>query len=496
MPTWINYWTCDIVNISGWQKCSAMITLGLDWRNAIGAVMIGCAWLIIPLLANGYIGSKYRIPFPIAMRSSMGYYFANFAIVSRAVIALFWFGIQSWNGQACMAIVLGAMWPSFKHIPNHLPTSAGFTTQQMLAYVMFWLVQFPILFIHPTKLKPFLIVKAVTVPICSFAIMGWCVHKANTMGGTGTLLAAGPTVHGSAFAAAWLRSMTALIGGFATLGLNIPDFTRYSKKPTDMYVVAPIFPFIYAILAVVSVVSASCTKVIVGKVLWSPTDIISLWPNRSARFFAAVPWLIAQIGTNVTTNSISAANDISTLFPRYLNIRRGQILVAIVGGWAMVPWKILASATTFYNFISGYAIVLGPFAGLMICDFYFIKKRKLDTPALYDPHGRYRLNKVGTNWKAAVAFCCGCVPNVPGLAKAVKPSIQIGKAAWIYYISWCFGILATSLVFTILELCFPDKSGSIVEEPVFAEEWLAEREAETGVVTPESDSYKEKQPEA
>ncbi|KAL8278787.1 hypothetical protein RQP46_008856 [Phenoliferia psychrophenolica] len=405
--TMITFWCSDILSISGWQKCSAMISLGLDWRNAIGAVLMGCLCLIIPMLANGKIGSVNRIPFPVAIRSSHGYWLSVFPIASRAIIALFWFGIQTWNGQGCMTLMITAIWPSFAHYPNSMSASAGFTSKQMIAYFVFSAFQAPLLFVHPTKLQPLFIFKS----------------------------------------------------------------TR------SIYLQAPLIPFIYLLLALCSVITASCTKVIAGKVLWSPVDVIALWDSRAAVFFAALVWAVAQMSTNISTNSISAANDLSTLFPRFVNIRRGQIIVSVVGGWCMVPWKILASATTFYNFISGYAIVLGPFAGLMASDYYFIKHQRLDVPALYDPHGRYRFYG-GCNWRAIVALVVGISPNMYTvfLIKDVA-KVHIGGASWIYAVSWLYGIVSASIVYTALSLLFPDKTGSLIDVAVHADDFLAEKES-------------------
>lgn len=409
---------------------------------------------------------------------------------------MFWFGIQSWNGGTSAKLVIGAIWPSFLKMKNHLPASAGFTSIQMISYVVYWCFQFPFLFIHPSKLRPLFLIKGIFVPISAFAIMGWTVHAAQkTPGGTKLLLDAGPTVHGAAFAAAWLTSMTSVISGYSTLVLNIPDFTRYSKSDRAQYAQAPFIPFVHLMLAVVAVITASCTKALYGTTLWSPLDVIAKWDSRAAIFFNAIVWLFAQICVNVSANSISASNDISNIFPRYINIQRGQILVALVGGWCMVPWKILASAATFLSFISGYAVVLGPFAGIMCSDYYIIKKQKLDVPALYDPHGRYRFVG-GVNWRAAVALLISIAPNLPGLAHAINTKLKIGSSVWLYRISWTYGFFSAVIVYLALSFAFPDKTGSIVDVAVHPDEYIAARKLERGswgAATPsDSESLSEK----
>ncbi|ORY60398.1 NCS1 nucleoside transporter family [Leucosporidium creatinivorum] len=470
--TWIMYWCSDIITVSGWQKAASMIALGLDWRQALIVTTVGSILLTIPMVLNGKIGSVLHIPFPIAIRASHGYHFAKFPVVSRIITAWLWFGVQSWNGGAALKLMIGAIWPSFKTLPNHVPASAGFTTQSMVAYFLYWLLQLPFLFIHPTKLRHVFFVKSVAVPITGLATMAWCIAKA---GGGGEMFKAGPTVHGSDFSSAWLLSMTSLIGGYSTVALNIPDFTRYSKDPISQYVQAPVLPVLYLITALFGIVAASATKSFNnGVVLWSPLDIAALWDSRAAVFFASSAWCLAQISCNVSANSIAAANDLATLFPKYINIRRGQIITALLGGWAMAPFKILSSAKVFLNFISGYAIVLGPFAGIMCADFYLVKRQFIDVPALYDPRGVYRFHG-GFNWRCVATLILTVTPNLPGLINVMNPKIHIGNIKWVYSVSWLFGFILSIIIYTGLSWAFPDTTGSLVDHTTLAEDYLAEK---------------------
>ncbi|GAA5897719.1 hypothetical protein JCM6882_000076 [Rhodosporidiobolus microsporus] len=462
---WVTYWASDI----SWQKAASMIQLGLNVPNAIGVTIVGSVILAAPMVLNGAIGVKLRVPFPVAIRSSHGYYFSYFPVVSRVIIAFFWFGIQAWNGGTAMKLMISAIWPSYKNLPNSLPKSAGFTTQQMVSYFLYWLLSFPFLFIHPTKLRWLFLFKAIVCPIVALATMAWCLKQAS---GGGSLLKQPPTVHGEAFSSAWLLSMTSLIGGYSTVALNIPDFTRYARSNKGQWAQAPILPFFYLVTALFGVLSASATQSFYGKVLWSPLDIYDqLWESRAAVFFCSAAWLLAQFSCNISGNSISAANDLSTLFPKYLNIRRGQIICAIVGGFGMVPWKVLSSGKVFLNFISSYAIVLGPFAGLMTADFYLVKKQTYDVPALYNPHGRYRYAG-GFNWRAVITLVVCIGPNLPGVINVLNPAIKIGNIKWIYSVSWLFGYLTSITIYTGLSYLFPAHD-SLVEQHISAEDFYA-----------------------
>lgn len=169
---------------------------------------------------------------------------------------------------------------------------------------------------------------------------------------------------------------------------------------------------IFTLCGVIGIITTSATKIVYGEFLWNPLDILINWiesgshGGRAAAFFCGLAWYVAQVGTNITANSISAANDLTVLFPKYVNIRRGCLIAAVIAGWVMVPWKILGSASTFLNFMGGYALFLAPIAGILASDFWLVKNQHIDVPALYDPAGRYSYTW-GINWRAAVAFLIG-----------------------------------------------------------------------------------------
>jgi cytosine/uracil/thiamine/allantoin permease len=197
--------------------------------------------------------------------------------------------------------------------------------------------------------------------------------------------------------------------------------------------------------------------------------LISHWSSRACRFFGAFSFALASLGVNISANSISAANDLMALFPEYVNLRRGQIICGILS-WALVPWKILASAGNFLNFMSAYAIFLGPIAAIMLWDFWVIKDRKYDTLALYQPSNRtYRFNDWLFNWRAIVAFLVGVVPSLPGLINSVNSNIDVGVGVHPYQFGWILGFVGTSIVYVALSMVFPCDE-SLVHRAVLADE--------------------------
>ena len=472
--TWMAYWATDTINLGTWETASSVVAVGLNWRDAIPVMVVGTFCVAVPMVLNGAIGARLHIPFSVIVRSSFGYYLAYFCIVSRSILAMFWLGIQGANGAQCITIMLQAWAPSYANIPNTIPLSAGITTQGMISYFLFWIIQLPLLLIPPTKLRYLFAVKLVAAPVTALATLGWIVHKA---GGSGELFNLPETVSGSTKAFLWLSCMSSVTGSWATLACNIPDFSRYARKSQGQYIQLPFLPLIFTACGVMGIVTTSASYVLYGSYLWNPLDIIAKWLDsgaggRAAAFFAALSWYIAQVGTNITANSISAANDLTVMFPRFVNIRRGCIIAAIVGGWVIVPWKILSSAQTFLSFMGGYAVFLAPIAGILASDYWLVKNQNIDVPALYDPYGRYRYNG-GVNWRAAVAFLVAVGPLLPGLAYSISPDSTFISQGVInlYSFDWLYGFVVSIVLYTGFSKAFPAKE-SLSSTTIFGHEPL------------------------
>lgn len=185
-------------------------------------------------------------------------------------------------------------------------------------------------------------------------------------------------------------------------------------------------------------------------------------------FFCGISFCLAQIGINMSANIVSLSNDLSGLFPRYIAIKRGAFLGTLVGGWVMVPWKISGSAPQLVTFVSALAIFLAPISAILISDYFVVKRRAIDVPGLYDPRGRYRYSG-GTNLRAVVALLVAIGPNLPGLAHDVTPSLDIGRAIYIYYLNYAIGFGLAASVYILLSVAFPVKE-SLVPTTIYAYE--------------------------
>lgn len=232
-----------------------------------------------------------------------------------------------------------------------------------------------------------------------------------------------------------------------------------------------LLPLISLMLGLFGIISCSAAKVVYGEYIWDPLELASHWDGASGRcgaFFVGFCWVVAQIGTNLSANVISFANDLTSLFPKYVNIRRGVIVGTITAGWIMVPWKIIHSAASLLNFMSGLGIFLAPIAAILAADFWVTKRQHIDVPSLYHRHGRYRYNSAGTNWRAVVAFLISLVPNIPGLAAATNTSLDVGGGQYIYDMFYLYGFTSAFVVYSGLSYFFP-ATETLVEVIVGAE---------------------------
>ncbi|KAF1813557.1 putative uracil permease [Eremomyces bilateralis CBS 781.70] len=463
--TWTNwtmfgYWFSDIISIQSWQTGSTILPLGLTWREAVFAVIFGSFCMAVPMSLNGYAGARTHAPFPILARSSFGYHLAKFPVIVRLITALFWHSITNMLAVGPMIQVIRSIWPSFRTLPNIIPESVGITSQQMVAYFLVWAVQFPIVLIPPHKMRWLFTVK---VAMSLATIVGMTIWICTQAGGSGDIWKQQATVSGSTKSWLTMWSLTSCAASWSTVGVNIPDFTRYLHNPRSAFSQAAYFPIICSWVAIIGVVVASASFMIYNEYIWDPIAIIDLWEGpagRAGAFFAGLSWLIAQICVNMSATVISGANDLSNLFPKWINIRRGSIIITIIGGWAMVPWKILHSASSLLSFMNSLGIFLAPTMGIQIADFYVVKRQHLDIPALYQPQGRYRYD-YGINWRALVALMCSIVPALPGLAKNVNPDVKIGGAEYLNNFSWYYGIVVAFVVYSGLSLIWPAREALV-----------------------------------
>ncbi|KAK4689601.1 nucleobase:cation symporter-1, NCS1 family, partial [Tremellales sp. Uapishka_1] len=456
--TFFAYWISDLINPGSWATVASFVALGLTWWESCLAVFTGAFLVACVITANGIIGSTLHTPFAVTSRSVFGYWGSKFVVFSRMVIACFWLSINSYSGGVFVTLMITAIWPSYANLPNSIPVSEGITSASMLSFFLFWLLQLPFVFIHPSKLKWVFTIKAVVVPLVALATLIWAVKTGGS--GLADRLAnpAGRVAPGLPRFVAFCTAVTACQGTWATISLNIGDFSRYCKKPTAAYIQLLAVPLLFGLLSIFGAITASAVQSRTGQQLYQPYDIVALWNvsagGRAACFIASLVWALANVTTNITANSISAANDLTSLAPRFINIKRGQIIAVTVGVWGFAPWKVLSSAGNFLTFMSSYSVVLAPIAILMAVDFFVVKNRKIDIYELYKPKGIYSFTN-GWNWRAYVALAIAVALNLPGMINAINSTVKVGGMSYIYMLSNCVGDAVAVVIYLLLNRFFP-----------------------------------------
>ncbi|KUJ09942.1 uncharacterized protein LY89DRAFT_723794 [Mollisia scopiformis] len=485
---YVAYWMADAWAVSNWEVASSMIKVGLSWKMAIGACVLGNFVMGLVITINGRMGATLHTPFPVLARMPFGYYFSYFVVLSRCVLAIVWLGVQTTTGGQCMVVLLTAIWPSFKNIPNHIPLSEGISTGGMIGFLLYFLLQLPFLCIPYTKVQHFFAFKSVIAPIIFLAVFGDTLRRAGGTISNSTVITQGTTVHGSTLAWSFFANLNGVLGNYATLGLNIADFARYADKPSAQNVQAVVIPVIFTIVGLLGIFTAAAAETAYGQILWNPIDIITLWMHngshggRAAAAFGAIGLIIVTLGINISANSISAANDLMSFCPKYINIRRGQILAAIIGSWAFVPWKILASAAKFLAFLGGYTIFLGPMTSILMTDYYIVRRGNVSVPDMYNFHGIYRYSpKYASNWRAVAAFFIGCIPPLPGFVDNIvqaggsHTTVSLG-GQHLFNIGYIYSFIAAGVFYWGFNKISPH-TDSIMDHPETGEDIIAAQDA-------------------
>ncbi|GAA5976716.1 hypothetical protein JCM10908_005605 [Rhodotorula pacifica] len=448
------YWIAEAFGISQYQVASSAVSAGLSPGATIGAVLLGHFVVSLGCAVTGYVGCKYGINFPSFARAAFGIRGTYLAVICRAIAAIIWFGTQTYQGGQCIQVMLQAIWPSFKHFPNHLPESAHVTSSMLLCFFIFYLIQLPLLWIHISKLKYLFAVKVVVMPIFGFALFGWAIGRAHGFGPV--FSKATNIIDGRPAAVVFFSAFTSAIGPKATLALNICDFTRYGKSG-KVVIWTNILSLTIAVTlcAVLGVVVTSATEVIYGVRTWSPLQVSSLMGSRAAQFFSAVPWALAVLATNISANSTAVGNDLMVIMPRYINIRRGQYITAVLG-LVTCPWIIQSTAKTFTSFLGGYTVFLAPLGGVIMSEFLLVRKRRIALPDLFMHRRSVYWYTGGWNWRAVVAFVCGVVPSLPGFIRTINPKLGIPvQSTYVYVCVYPVGVVVGGGLYYLFSTIFP-----------------------------------------
>jgi nucleobase:cation symporter-1, NCS1 family len=422
--TWGTYnyaalWVSMSVNILTYMLAASMIQGGMNWKQALLTVFIGNAIVLVPMLLNSHPGTQYGVPFPVLARASFGVLGANVAAVLRALVACGWFGIQSWIGGEAINTLLSTLWPAWRQV--HYGVA--------ICFMLFWLIN---LLVILQGIEYIRFLQGVSAPILlavGVLLLIWAYVNA---GGFGPMLAAPSRFTSfSEFLKFFVPALNGTVGFWATVSLNIPDFTRFARGQREQAIgQALALPTTMTFYSFIGIAVTSATVLIYGTAIWDPVQLLSRFHSPVAVVIALFAILLATLNVNIGANVVSPANDFSNLRPKLISFKTGGVITCFMG-IAMMPWKLLANYRTFIlGWLGGYAAFLGPVAGIMICDYFIIRRRVLLVDDLYLRGGAYEYSR-GVNWRALLALLLGAWTALIGL---VVPSVRV-----LYDYSWLVG---------------------------------------------------------
>jgi NCS1 family nucleobase:cation symporter-1 len=374
-------------------------------------------------------------------RASFGVRGANVPAMLRAVVACGWFGIQTWIGALALNTLLTAAWSGW----------AGVTGGVAIAFALFWLVQVAIIWGGIERIKHLGSAAAPVLLSGGIVLLIWGVRHG---GGLGNILAQSEKLqggHGNMFWKLFPAALTANVGYWATLSLNIPDFTRYARSQrSQMLGQALGLPTTMTTFAFIGVAVTSATIVIFGAPIWDPVVLVTRIGGTAVVIIAALVVMTAQLHTNMAANVVSPANDFSHLNPRRISFVTGGLITALIG-IVMMPWKLYSGASAYiFTWLIGYSSLMGALGGILITDYWVLRRQRLDIAALYDEHGIYSYRN-GVNWRAIAALVLAVVPVLPGfLHAATTPGGRVANPGFldaIYSYAWFVTFFLSGIVY-------------------------------------------------
>jgi len=451
--TW-NYaalWISMSLCIPTYMLASSLIEGGMNWWQSILTIFLGNVVVLIPMILNGHAGAKYGIPFPVFARASFGTSGANIPAMLRAIVACGWFGIQTWIGGFAIFQMMRLWIPSLENLPAIFPESWGLQTGPAICFLLFWLLNMYVVYLGVESIRKLLVFKAIFLPLAALALLFWAISAANGLGPI--LQTPSKFTNSSDFFAFFFPALTGMVGFWATLSLNIPDFTRYAKSQKaqingQIIGLAPSM----TMFAFVGVVVTSATTIVFGTTIWDPVVLAAKFESKMLVSVAMIAVAISTLATNIAANIVSPANDFANLSPAKISFRTGGYITGIIG-IMIFPWKLIADPSGYiFTWLVGYSSLLGPVGGIMIVDYYFIRKQQLVLRDLYETKGIYSYSS-GFNNKAVIALLLGILPNVPGFLLTIKAVSDDVFPHWIsglYHYAWFVGLFISGGIYWIL----------------------------------------------
>jgi len=445
---WISMSAC----IPTYMLASSLIGGGMNWWQAVLTIFLGNLIVLVPMVLNAHAGTKYGIPFPVYCRAAFGTAGANVPAILRALVACGWFGIQAWIGGDAIYKILAVFFPALSK-GAALPL-LGISFAQFGCFLFFWGINMWVIYRGIDTIRFLLNIKAPLLIVLGLLLLWWANREA---GGFGPMLSqpsafdAGQPKAGQ-FWSYFFPALTGMIGFWATLSLNIPDFSRYAKTQRDQVVGQALgLPMTMALYSFIGVAVTSATTIIFKETLWNPVDVLTRFNSPAVLVIAMVSLCIATLATNIAANVVSPANDFAHLAPKMISFRIGGYITGVIG-ILMMPWKLVSDPNGYiFTWLIAYSALLGPIGGILIADYFVWRKRTLNVSALYQAKGEYRFTN-GFSVVALVAFGLGALPSLPGFLVQVKvlPTDAVpASLAHLYNYAWFIGFAIAFVAYLV-----------------------------------------------
>jgi nucleobase:cation symporter-1, NCS1 family len=459
---WISMSAC----IPTYMIASSLIAEGMNWWQAVLTIFMGNTIVLVPMILNAHAGTKYGIPFPIYCRASFGILGANVPALLRALVACGWFGIQTWIGGGAVYQIVAIYIPAWKELA--LIPGLGINGAQLICFLAFWGVNMLVIWMGIDSIRVLLNIKAPLLIVLGLALLAWAYRQAH---GFGPMLAQPSQFdpgqpRAGQFWTFFFPALTAMIGFWATLSLNIPDFTRYARSQRDQILGQALgLPTTMALYSFIGVAVTSATVTIYDHAIWDPVEVLSKFRDPFVLSIGMISLCLATLATNIAANVVGPANDFSHLSPRRISFRSGGLITGVLG-ILIQPWKLIADPTGYiFRWLVAYSSLLGAVGGILIADYFVLRRTRLDLGGLYNRRGPYWFVH-GFNPLAMIALVVGIAPCVPGFLGTIG-ALNVAPF-WIslYHYAWFIGFGLSAVSYLVLMIIAgprsqADSAGSI-----------------------------------
>ena len=442
-------WIGMAICIPTYTLASGLVDQGWTWQAAVGAVVLGNVVVLLPIALNSHAGTRYGIPFPVLARTSFGVLGANVPAILRGLVACGWFGIQTWIGGWAIYKLIGVMWPGIATLPQILPAFVGLNTGEFLCFMVFWAMNVWIVLRGMDSIKfletwgsPFLLVVGA-------ALFIWAWVRSGSLG---AMLANPPAVGPSgrpAVASVFGAGLTSAVAFWGTMALSIPDFSRYARSQRDQVIGQAVgLPATMALFAFIGAAVTNATLVIFGTRIADPVALLARIGGPLMIMLSMAGLIVATLTTNIAANIVAPANAFSNIAPHKITFKQGAMITAVIG-IVMMPWRLYNDAAAYiFTWLIGYGALLGPVAGIMIADYFLLRRGVVVVNDLYRRHGIYEYSR-GVNWIAMAALAAGVAPSLPGFSAALRGTPAAGIFGGIYNWAWFVGFILSAVIYVV-----------------------------------------------